>query len=353
MTPSDLESPTMTAGSRDRVLVAGIAGASLGTELVKSLQAADRYTIFGADISPLAYGHWIPGLEQTFTLPRDSYVEALLATCRDHGIRAVVPGGEGPLGLVMAAEAEFRAAGIAIAANDAQVVGACSDKARFFTRLAELGLPCPRTLVLEPGDQLPAHGVPYPCVVKPATGTGGSRFVFLAADEREAALYVSSLAVLGKTVLVQEYIPHTEGEYTIGVLSVPGTPEPIGAVAMQRLFHAKLSILFETEVGLISSGYSQGKIDAFPELTRQAIAIARALGSTGPFNVQARVRDGVLLPFEVNPRFSASTHLRCLAGFNEVDHYLRAVLHGEVLAAQPPVRAGYYLRSLTETVVPS
>src|SRR4051794_1296291 len=119
---------------KDRVLVAGIGGASLGTEVVKCLLAARRYTVFGADISPLAYCHFVPGLERTFTLPREGYAEALLATCKAQGVRAVVPGGEGPLALISSAAGLFREAGIVVAANDPAVVAECSDKERFFAR---------------------------------------------------------------------------------------------------------------------------------------------------------------------------------------------------------------------------
>jgi carbamoyl-phosphate synthase large subunit len=41
-----------------RVLVAGIGGASLGTEILKALQLAGRYELFGCDISPMAFGHY-------------------------------------------------------------------------------------------------------------------------------------------------------------------------------------------------------------------------------------------------------------------------------------------------------
>jgi len=53
----------------------------------------------------------------------------------------------------------------------------------------------------------------------------------------------------------------------------------------------------------------------------------------------------------INPRFSASTYLRALAGFNEIDIYLRLLLG---LPAQPAegVREGYYLRGLTEVAAP-
>jgi carbamoyl-phosphate synthase large subunit len=104
------------------------------------------------------------------------------------------------------------------------------------------------------------------------------------------------------------------------------------------------------EAGLISSGYSQGLIDDFPQVRAVAEKIAVAIGSTGPLNVQGRVRDGVLVPFEINPRFSASTYLRAMAGFNEVDLYLQFINDG-VVSPPPPIRPGYYLRSLSEVYV--
>ncbi len=150
--------------------------------------------------------------------------------------------------------------------------------------------------------------------------------------------------------MIQEYIPEDEGEFTIGVLSLPDG-SIAGSIALQRLFHAKLSVLSRSSAGLISSGYSQGLIADFPNLRSQAERLAVSLGSVGPLNVQARVRNGVLITFEINPRFSASTYLRSLAGFNEVDALLAFVLFGE----KPEFvtsRPGYYLRSLNEIYVP-
>jgi len=191
---------------------------------------------------------------------------------------------------------------------------------------------------------------PTPCVVTPTTGTGGRRFVFLASDPNEAHLYLRYVLDNCHTALLQEYVPLDEGEFTIGVLSLPDG-KTFSSVALKRLFHAKLSVMTKTSVGLISSGYSQGLIDDFPDLCQQAERIAEALGSRGPINVQARVRDGILLPFEINPRFSASTFLRALAGFNEIDIFVHYLLTG-IFPPRPQIRPGYYLRSLTETFAP-
>lgn len=333
-----------------RVLVAGIGGASLGTEILKCLKDAGTYIVFGCDISELAYGHYQEGVAETFVVSQSRYIESIQELCVSHGIRAVIPGGEGPLMLLSRAAEDFQKLGVHIAANSPDVVAICSDKKRLFKRLQELGVLIPWTIAVENMHEFEkVEEVPYPCVIKPIRGSGGSSLVLLASNQEEAILYISYLLNNGRVALVQEYIPLYEGEFTIGVLSLPER-QLVGSVAMRRLFHVKLSVSIKTETGLISSGYSQGLIDEFPEVRAQAEKIARAIGSAGPINIQGRVRKGILIPFEINPRFSASTYLRALAGFNEVDIYLRHLLLGEDPVA-PPIRPGYYLRSLTENRV--
>src|SRR5204863_4142069 len=119
------------------------------------------------------------------------------------------------------------------------------------------------------------------------------------------------------------------------------------SVALKRILHSKLSVLLRSPVGVISTGYSQGLIDDFPALRATAERIATAVGSVGPINVQGRVRAGELIPFEINPRFSASTYLRALAGFNEIDIYLQYLLNQRP-SSLPPLKHGYYLATLNE-----
>ena len=333
---------------KSKVLIAGIGGASLGTEICKSLTRTGEYTIFGCDISKHAYGHYQEGFAETFVIDRENYVGAVHELCLQHDIRAVIPGGEGPLSLLGQVMDVFQKSGIHIAANSPEVVATCIDKQRLFERLEELNILTPKTFTVE--DVTDLDDIPIPCVVKPATGTGGSHLVFLASDHAQASLYVSYLLNNGNKTLVQEYIPEDEGEFTVGVLSLPNG-RLFGSMAMRRMFHAKLSVAARTDTGLISSGYSQGLIDDFPEVRKAAEEIALSLGSHGPVNIQGRMKDGVFTPFEINPRFSASTYLRALAGFNEIDIFLKA-LFGEPYETSFSIRPGYYLRSLTESVAP-
>ena len=154
-----------------------------------------------------------------------------------------------------------------------------------------------------------------------------------------------------KSPIIQEYISEEEGEYTIGVLYLPNKTM-IGSIVLRRVFDSKLSVLIKGDFGLISSGYSQGLIEDFPEIRKTAEKIAEKIGSTGPLNIQARLKNGQLIPFEINPRFSASTYLRSLAGFNEIDIFLD-FLFDEKISKPTTIKFGRYLRSLSETFVPS
>jgi carbamoyl-phosphate synthase large subunit len=337
----------LSVNGRDRILIAGVGGASLGSELAKCLARAGRYDVFGCDISALAAGLYGGWFVETFLVDRDRYVESVRDLCRRLSVACVVPGGEEPARLLGHAAAELQQAGVRVAANNVAVVATCADKGALVGRLTALGLPVPRSVVADSAESL--RGMVYPCIVKPATGSGGSASVFLAEDAAQAAVYVTYLLADGQRPLVQEYLPLDGGEFTVGVLSLP-SGRLVGSLALRRLFHAKLSVAARTRAGLVSSGYSQGRIEEFADIRAQAERIATALGSTGPLNVQGRVRNGVLVPFEINARFSASTYLRALAGFNEVDLYLQALLHGAELTPEP-LRTGYYLRDLSEVYV--
>ena len=60
----------MQSDRKPRILVSGIAGASLGTEIAKSLHHAGGYDILGCDISPLAFGHYDQNFGSTYVVGR-------------------------------------------------------------------------------------------------------------------------------------------------------------------------------------------------------------------------------------------------------------------------------------------
>ncbi len=329
------------------VMIAGIGGASLGTELLKALKMADRYVVYGCDISANAYGIYQAEFEKTYCVDRDDYVTSVIKACHDCGAQWLIPGGEKPMVLLMAATERLKEHGINFVSNNADIVNTFADKAKTFQVLKDKNIPIPQTKIITVLSDL--DSIDFPCIIKPSTGTGGSAMVFFAADAQEAMIYAEYIQRMGTVAIAQEYIGEEEGEFTIGVLS--WTDQSIaGSIALRRSLDAKLSVMMRSRGGVISSGYSQGYIADFPELRRQAEAIAMAIGSTGPINVQGRVKNGVLIPFEINPRFSASSYLRAMAGFNEVDFYLQ-YLQTQSKDISYTVREGWYLRTLSENYI--
>ena len=238
--------------------------------------------------------------------------------------------------------------GICFVANDPKVIRTFSDKAKTFEHLAGLGFSVPRTTRVSSEADLAAIGMP--CIIKPSTGSGGSAMVWLAADAEEASMYAGNILRAGGSPIAQEYIDPSEGEFTVGVLSLTGG-EIVGSIALRRSLDSKLSVAFRGRQGVISTGYTQGYIADFPAIRTQAEAISLAIGSQGALNIQGRVRNGEFIPFEINPRLSASTYLRAMAGFNEIDLLLQRMAFNDV---KPPgsIREGWYLRSFTELFVP-
>jgi carbamoyl-phosphate synthase large subunit len=328
------------------VLIAGAGGASLGTEMLKALALSGRYEAITADVSPLAYGLYQKEAAAGHVLRTASYMDDLIACCHREQVSFVLPGAEPTLKLIAGARDRLRKAGITPVLNNPDVIRTCSDKSATFEALKHIGVPVPRTQTVESGRDL--EGFPMPCIIKPATDTGGSAMVYPASTPAEALMYAQWIWTAGLKVVAQEYLPHDEGEFTVGVLRFDGW---IGSIAMRREFPCKLSYVIKSRRFLISSGYSQGLVDKYPDICAQAEVIAEALDSYGPMNIQGRIVNGLLYPFEINPRFSASSYLRTLAGFPEIEIFLDH-LNGDPAPPRPAIKPGYYLRSFAEMHVP-
>lgn len=334
------------------VLIAGMGGGSLGLEMFKCLRDTGRYRLIGTDISEKAYGFSEKGFDQTYLLDRTGsreYAARLLEIALQEKVDAIAPGAEEVHKILSGQRELFQSAGIMLMINSEEVIELCADKLKSLQFLAEQGLATPAHQEIETDRDIEAFQA-FPCVVKPARASGGSNLVFLAEDEAEALFFVNYIRRRGYLPFLQEYIESTD-EYTVGVLS-SASGEILGSIALRRFLDTKLSYNLRYDNRVISSGWSQGEIDDFEPVRRQAEAIARTLKSRWALNIQGRLdHKGVFYPFEINPRHSGTSYLRALAGFNEPDILLQYSLKG---CAPPPLflKKGYYVRSLAEAFIP-
>lgn len=342
------------------VMVTGVGGGSHGHEIVKSLRLPRRWRIVGVDMSAMSLGLCdvdVAAIVPPATSPQ--YVDALLNLCKAHGVQALFHGSEPELKVLSTERKRFSEAGVFLPLNSQEVVALGLDKAATFARLAELGIWTPRTQAVPIGSPVP--DIPLPVVVKPSVGGGGSAHTYLVQSRDELEFALGMVQRAGILPIVQEYVGTPDSEFTVGVLH-DRDGRLVGSIAVHRHIMSGLSNRLKvanrtgrpelSQTLAISSGVSQGAIEPAFELREQAEALASAIGSRGPLNVQCRFVDGRLCLFEINPRFSGTTYLRALVGFNEPDLVLRAELLGEDYPRPPKYRFGTVVRGLREELVP-
>lgn len=343
------------------VCVTGVGGGGLGEQIAKALRLAETpYRIVATDITPYSAG--LSRGDVGEILPPASspeYLETVFDLCLRHDVRVLLPGSEAEMKVLSDNREAVADSGLFMPMNSRDMFDLCTDKVAFFEKVESLGFQSPwfrRIRSVEDAADLPS----YPAVLKPSVGSGGSANTHIVQDRREAETVARYLCSLYPEFVAQEYVGRPDSEYTVGVLSdLDGNF--INSIGVRRHTLSALGCRMKVpnrtgreELGdtlVISSGISQGDIGTYPEVAEQCEAIAMALDSRGPCNVQLRLVEGKAYVFEINPRFSGTTSLRALAGFNDPDVLIRKHVLGEEIEPRFPYRSGVIMRRLEESIV--
>jgi carbamoyl-phosphate synthase large subunit len=340
-----------------RVLVTGAGGGGNGEQLVKCLKmAACDYTVIATDID--IESAKLSGGDVCETLPAAShpeYTDALIALCNREDVRAVFPGSEPELRRISADQDVINPHLDLLAINSERVIEICSDKYKTNEFLEKYNFPFPKSLFLINIAQIDNVDF-FPVVIKPTVG-GGSQHVYLAQDTNELHQLVSYLLNYFDHFLVQEYVGKTDQEYTVGVL-LDGEGNLINSIAVNRFIMSSLSNRIKIknrtnrkdlgEILAISSGISQGEIGRFPDVTKFCEKLAVEMGCKYAVNIQCRLVDGVPYVFEINPRFSGTSFMRAMVGYNEPDILIKKHIFNSPIETGFGYKNGVILRSLKE-----
>jgi carbamoyl-phosphate synthase large subunit len=344
------------------VLVTGVGGGGNGEQLVKALRLSSiPCRVVGTDLTVPAAKQ--SGADHFEALPRANdpgYLDALLDVCARQKVDVLLPGSEPELRLMARHATRIRERVALLAVNDLALIDVCSDKFKTAKFLAAHGFDSPASWLVASVDELAS--IPrFPLIVKPTVG-GGSQNVYLIQNRDELQMICGFLLGYYDSVLVQEYVGRVDQEFTVGVL-FDGEGKLINSIALNRFILTSLSNRIRVpnrtdrkdlgEVLAISSGVSQGRIDAFAEVREHSERVGLALGAKYAINVQCRLVDGRPMIFEINPRFSGTSSIRAMLGFNEPDLLIRKHLLGETLPERPGYRYGTVLRGLREIEVPA
>lgn len=299
-----MRAPTSAPGPAPtgRLIAVTGAGGPAGVAVIQALRAAGD-EVLALDANPDAVGLHLAG--RAAVLPRadqPGYAESLLAIMSEHRPAALVCTVAEEYHALTPLTARLDEMGVRTWLPDPASAELCLDKVAFAAALHAAGVPHPATAWTADTAGL----VPGPWVVKPARGRG-SRDVVLV--DEPADLPHAFGTVPG--AIVQTRLDGRE--FTADVL-VARDGRMVACVPRWR---------DETRGGISV----RGTTFASPAVTETVAATLRAVGHSGPANVQGFVdAAGRVTVVEVNPRFSGGLPLTLAAGADVVGTYLAGVL---------------------------
>ncbi len=341
------------------VLVTAVGGGGNGEQLVKCLRMSQKkYEVIGSDITEEAARQ--SGADHCVVLPKANepdYLERLIELCHRFSVDVVLPGSEPELRKIAEHQAEIRQHVKLLAVNELSVIDTCSNKFKTIEFFKQNNFPCPETWIVR-SPEMADEVATFPVIVKPVVG-GGSQHVYVVQDRDELNMLTRYLLRYFPEILIQEYVGRADQEYTVGVL-LDADGVLIHSIALNRFILSSLSNRIRVpnltgradlgEVLAISSGVSQGRVGLFPEVTNFCEKVAGALGARFAINIQCRVVNGQPYVFEINPRFSGTSSIRAMLGFNEPDILIRKHLLHETIEPGFEYRYATVLRGLREVI---
>lgn len=338
------------------VLITGVSGGGVGRQVLKALRISHiPYRITGTDITQFSFGFL--DCDKTYVVPLANdakYLSTILKICKKEKIQILIPGSEPELKVISSNRELFR--NILILINEKRVIDICSNKWKTYEFFKDNNINFPKSFSIKKILDIKKIKK-FPIILKPVGNSSGSSNVFVVRNKKELELIAKYLLNQRISILAQEYIGSGDEEYTVGALS-DFNGDLIGVIPIRRIVKGALSLKskvksrsFNKKFLSISSGISQGTIGSWKDIKKYVEEIVEKLKSKGPLNIQCRKTKDGFFAFEINPRFSGTTFLRAMAGFNEPDILIRKHFLGEKIIKPIKYKNFTILRDFQEKIV--
>ena len=297
------------------------AGSIVAQGIIKSLNLASRagkirYNIISADISPMAAGLYRTDSGILVPPPAEpDYLDAITAACQKFGIHAIFCGSDDELLILAGARKRMREEACAeVIVGELAALTIARDKWKTVEFCNSNKLPCPPSSLPDQSEEF-VREYGFPLVVKPREGYG-SLHMYVVEDIGELEHAISAIVKAGWHPMLQKYIFGNQ-EFTSGVTVDRNAKYVMSSISMRKV---------------IKNGQThKAFIDNYQHIRRRAEEVALKLGTHGAINVQAMLEHEDAAPqiIEINPRFSATSPMRAVAGVNEPDIIFRNAVLGE------------------------
>ena len=316
------------------ILVTG-AGAVLGQGILRSLQGIESdFNIHTADPDYRSTGHWLGDKAHIIKFANDpEYLNSVEKILYAEKIDIVLIGTDTELPIFALNKVMLEQKyGLKILVSNSNVIEIANDKYLTASFLKSNNFYFPISYMAY--DRLGINKLKeernYPYIAKPVDGAR-SKGVELIKDENDLNRVTSFL----NNLVVQEYISDTDGEYTSGCLVF--NKKCVAVVTLKR----------DLRDGNTYRAYYSEEYDIYNSYIAE---VAEKLEVDGPCNFQFRIKNGNPVIFEINSRFSGTTPLRNIFGFNEVEACIKYYLNN-VVTIRPKLNSGVVMRAWADIFV--
>ena len=299
-------------------------GSGVGQSIVDSCRDSQlSMKIYGLGMNPLGYGAF--DCDERLELPgiyAENYVDELLKYCKEYKFDMLIPALDDELGPVALRMSEFEALGVQVPVSQPEFISLCRDKGLMSRELLAYSPAFVESFTQEYAIANPDN-LPYPLIAKPNSGFA-SRNMFVINSKKD--------------------LERLEPFHVIQTLAIPKEGSINRKAFLNGLKEGNILQVDEISVQLLygKNGEELGRMASFNKLQNgipiEIIPIEdvklweeldlvlnhlKALGLSGPLNIQGRLTDNGFKIFEMNPRFTGITGLRSLMGFNEVEAIIK------------------------------
>jgi carbamoyl-phosphate synthase large subunit len=301
------------------IIVTGIGGV-VGQGIVRNARAMNRsLRIVGINISAVSAGNHL--CDEVYQVPYaydPNYVEAIVRICGIENPGVIIPSTDYESYYLALHQKEIPAV---VAASPAEVTAFCLDKYLNGVEFKRMDIPFAESILpSEYEEQFEKY------IVKPREGRG-SRGIHIQPDNPKQ---------FDDTYVIQRLL---EGPEITSTFYVRKDGTSLGSITMQR----------ELESG------NTARAEVTREFDQEVNALVEKVIASFPFrgsvNIQSKVTEQGIIPFEINCRISGTNSIRSQFGFNDVAFTIEELLFNEK-PQQPTVTTGVAMRVMVDVVYP-
>ena len=263
--------------------------------------------LFGADMTNTAPAlYYCDFFRPVCGMREDSYIDELLAICKNDSIDLVIPTIDTDLLVLSENKNRFEEIGTKVLISSPEMIAICRDKNKTSAFFEACGLKAPM-----PVNDWTQYEGEYPAFIKPKDGSSSIN-AYKVKNEEELQLYASQ---------IEDYVvqPFVDGkEYTIDIFcDLDGTP--ISIVPRERM-QVRAGEVLKT------------RIDMDSKMIEESKKLCESFKPCGPITVQL-IKDhnmGDNYYIEINPRFGGGAPLSMKAGARSAETILKLLLNEEI-----------------------